>query len=77
MSSSIIHTKGGIPDTGTHYKALIENLREAQNNALILGHLHADNDALHAKGWHAVAENLGITIKIIAELAAKGTMRMQ
>lgn len=75
--SAIIHTKGGIPDTATHYKALIENLREAQNNALILGHLHKDNDALHAKGWYAIGENLDLTIKIIAELAAKGTIKLQ
>lgn len=73
--SALIHTKGGIPDTATHYKALIDNLREAQNNALVLGHLHMGNDPLHAKGWHAIAENLDLTIAIIANLASKGTIR--
>lgn len=70
--SSIIHTKGGTPDTATHFSSLIHNLREAQNDAYILGHLHKENDPLHAKGWMAVGENLEVMISLITGMAAKG-----
>lgn len=73
--SSIIHTKGGTPDTATHFSSLVHNLREAQNDALVLGHLHGETDPLHAKGWFAIAENLDVMITLITGMAAKGVVK--
>lgn len=63
---------GGVPDTGLTYKKLIDHLREAQDCAAVLGHLHGPNDPLHGQGWLAVSENINKTVDIIAMLAAKG-----
>lgn len=63
---------GGVPDTALTYKKLVDHLREAQDCAAVLGHLHGPNDQLHGQGWLAVSEQLGNMTSIIAQLAARG-----
>lgn len=53
-------TTAGRPDRGVTYAKLMDHLREAQECAAMLSHLHNtegnDRDKLIAKGWLAVAE---------------------
>jgi hypothetical protein len=53
-------TVGGRPDRGTTYAKLMEHLRQAQECAALLAHLHNtegnDRDKLIARGWLACAE---------------------
>jgi hypothetical protein len=56
----------------------MHHLEEAQNQALVMGHLHnTEDDNMHkllAKGWYGVGEMLQMTREQIRQLAMK---RMQ
>ena len=71
-------TLGGIATKDEAYRKLIWHLEEAQNQALVIGHLHNTEDdnlsKLLAKGWYGVGEMLAMTREQIRQLAMK---RMQ
>lgn len=71
-------TIGGIATKDEAYRKLIHHLEEAENNALVIGHLHKTEDgqmdALLAKGWYGIGEMLHNAREQIRRLATK---RMQ
>jgi hypothetical protein len=71
-------TIGGIATKDEAYRKLMHHLEEAQNQALVIGHLHNTEDSamdkLMAKGWYGVGEMLQMTREQIRQLAMK---RMQ
>jgi hypothetical protein len=71
-------TFAGIPTKDEAYRKLMHHLEEAQNQALVIGHLHNTEDdnisKLLAKGWYGVGEMLQMTREQIRQLAMK---RMQ
>jgi hypothetical protein len=71
-------TIGGIATKDEAYRKLMHHLEEAQNQALVIGHLHNTEDSkmdkLLAKGWYGVGEMLQMTREQIRQLAMK---RMQ
>jgi hypothetical protein len=77
MSESF-STIGGIATKDEAYRKLMHHLEEAQNQALVIGHLHqtedSNRDKLMAKGWYGVGEMLAMTREQIRQLAMK---RMQ
>lgn len=77
MSESF-STIGGIATKDEAYRKLMHHLEEAENQALVIGHLHNTEDdnmsKLLAKGWYGVGEMLKMTRVQIRELAMK---RMQ
>jgi hypothetical protein len=69
-------TIGGIPSRSTVYMKLCDTLRDAQDCAAMMAHLHnTENDAdkLHAQGWFAIEELLKRLIHQITALAAGKT----
>lgn len=75
---SNIPTFGGQPTRGETYAKLIHHLREAQDMAAVMAHLHNtegnEMDKLLARGWLGVEELIkGMTNKV-TQLAMK---RMQ
>jgi len=73
---SYIETSGGVPTKGDAFAKMLHFLREAQNQALILGHLHQTEDTpqdrLLASGWRGVAEMLDLTCKNVTVMATRG-----
>lgn len=71
-------TIGGIATKDEAYRKLMHHLEEAQNQALVIGHLHNTEDdnmsKLMAKGWYGVGEMLQMTREQIRQLAMR---RMQ
>lgn len=71
-------TIGGIATKDEAYRKMMHHLEEAQNQALVIGHLWNTEDdnmsKLLAKGWYGVGEMLGHTREQIRQLAMK---RMQ
>jgi hypothetical protein len=71
-------TIGGIATKDEAYRKLMHHLEEAQNQALVIGHLHNTEDSavdkLMAKGWYGVGEMLQMVRMQIRELAKR---RMQ
>ena len=71
-------TFGGIPTKDEAYRKLMHHLEEAQNQALVIGHLHNTEDdnvsKLMAKGWHGMGEMLAMVREQVRQLAMK---RMQ
>lgn len=67
-------THGGTPSRGLVYSKLCELLREAQDCACLMAHLHQtegnDADKLLAKGWLGIAELLDRLTAQITKLAA-------
>jgi hypothetical protein len=64
-----------LPTRGEKFTELLEHLREAQEAAAMLGHLHADEDPLVSKGWLAVSEMLGLTVHNVTKLATRGRIK--
>lgn len=75
---SYIETRGGSPTRGEAYTKLMYHLDEAQNQALVISHLHATEDSqtdkLFAKGWLGVGELLRLFKFRVTELA-KGNLQ--
>lgn len=71
-------TIGGIATKDEAYRKMMHHLEEAQNQALVIGHLWNTEDdnwsKLLAKGWYGVGEMLAMTREQIRQLAMK---RMQ
>lgn len=71
-------TKAGIPTRGDTYAKLIHHLREAQDSAAMLAHLHNTEsnpkDVIIAKGWFNVEE---LIKKMIHNLAVLAKWQMQ
>ena len=71
-------TIGGIATKDEAYRKLMHHLEEAQNQALVIGHLHNTEDdnvsKLMAKGWHGMGEMLAMVREQVRQLAMK---RMQ
>ena len=67
-------TIGGTVTRGEAYSKLMHHLREAQDQAAVLSHLHnteaSKMDALMAQGWLAISEMLKLTRNNIIKLAA-------
>lgn len=53
-------TIGGVPSRAVVYAKLMDNLRECQDSAALMAHLHNtegnDMDKLLAKGWLGISE---------------------
>jgi len=68
-------TIGGQVTRGETYAKLMDHLREAQECACVLSHLHNtegnDMDKLLAKGWLGVAEMFRVTQLKITQMAMK------
>lgn len=60
MSQQRWETQGGLPTPALMYEQLMDHLRQAQENALMLSHLVHTEDAIKdkamASGWMAIAE---------------------
>lgn len=73
MSDSKYSTIGGVATRGEAYSKLIHHLREAQDQAAVLAHLHntEDNhmDRLLAKGWLGIEEMLKMMVRNVTTLA--------
>lgn len=68
-------TVGGIPTQGECFAKLIHHIREAQEQALMLGHLaKANDDHLNSKGWLGVGEMLG---NVVIQVTRFATGKMQ
>lgn len=71
-------TIGGVPTKDEAYRKLMHHLEEAQDQALVIGHLHNTEDdnmsKLMAKGWYGMGEMLALVREKIRLLA---TRRMQ
>ncbi len=69
-------TVGGQVTRGEAYAKLLEFLREAQDQALVLAHLHntesSDHDKASARGWLMIAEQLRRMQHVITDLARAG-----
>lgn len=68
-------TLGGVATRDEAYRKLMHHLEEAQNQALVIGHLHKTEDGamdqLMAKGWYGIGELLEQTRVKIRQLAMK------
>jgi len=68
-------TIGGIATKDEAYRKLMWHLEEAQNQALVIGHLANTEDdnasKLMAKGWYGVGEMLAMTKENIRKLAMR------
>lgn len=74
MSSGIFDTTiGGVPSRSIVYAKLLEHIREAQECAALMAHLHNtegnDMDKLLAKGWLGVSEMFKMTGHTVTTLA--------
>lgn len=71
---SNIPTIGGAPSRSEVYLKLLDHVREAQELAAIMGHLHntEDNhmDKLLAKGWLGISELFGRLAIQITKMAS-------
>jgi hypothetical protein len=65
-------TQAGMPTKGLEFSQMIDALRQAQEHAIMLSHLTADEDKLVAQGWLAVSEMLKLTVINVTKLATKG-----
>ncbi len=67
-----------VPTRGETYAKLIEHLRQAQDDAAMMAHLHNtegnDMDKLLARGWLGTSEMLKLIAYQITELA-KGRLQ--
>ena len=69
-------TTAGVPTRGDAYTKLMHHLKEAEDQAYVLSHLHntedAELDKLMAKGWLGVGQLLdSIHTRIVALAANK------
>jgi hypothetical protein len=66
-------TIGGVATKDEAYRKLMHHLEEAQNQALVIGHLYNTEDSnvdkLLAKGWYGVGEMLQHTREQIRQIA--------
>lgn len=68
-------TIGGQVTQGECFAKLTHHLREAQEQALMLGHLaKANDDHLNSKGWLGVGEMLG---NVVIQVTKFATGRLQ
>lgn len=62
-----------VPSKGEAFAALIDHLRNAQEQAAVLGHLaHSNQDRRLGDAWLNVSELLKLTQHHITDLATKG-----
>lgn len=75
---SYIETKGGVPTRGEAYTKLIYHLREAENQAYVISHLHGTEDGAVDKQmallWQLAGENIA---RMVATLTSLATGNMQ
>jgi len=68
-------TIGGVVTRGETYAKMMHHIREAQDCAAVMSHLHNtegnDADSLLAKGWLGVSEMLKMMQFQLTELAKK------
>lgn len=68
-------TFAGIATKDEAYRKLMHHLEEAENQALVIGHLHntedGNMDKLLAKGWYGVGEMLHNAREQIRRLAMR------
>ena len=66
-------TVGGVPSRSMVYAKLLENVRECQDLAALMSHLHQtegnDMDKLLAKGWLGMSEMFKLTAHQVTLLA--------
>lgn len=70
-----IETIGGVPTKGEAFAKLVHHLREAQEQAAVIGHLHSENDKMDrllAKGWLGISEMLKMLTHNVTQMATKG-----
>lgn len=67
-------TIGGTVTQGEAYAKLLSLLRDAQDQALVLAHLHRANDSndIRSSGWRGVGELLDRLCGQITKLATSG-----
>ena len=68
-----IETKGGVPTRGEAYLKLLHHLREAEDQAYIMSHLHNtegnDADKALSQLWMMVGERLKVMANQVTSLA--------
>ena len=71
-------TRGGMVTKGETYSKMMWHLREAEDCAYVISHLHQTEgnkkDELLAMGWRTISENLKMMQRFITNLAQR---RMQ
>jgi hypothetical protein len=71
--SEMIPTFGGHASRSETFAKLLHHIREAQNLAAVMGHLHNtegnDADRLHAKGWLGMSEMFNLIAHQVTMLA--------
>lgn len=76
MTSGIFDTTvAGVPSRAVVYAKLMNHLRESQELAALLAHLHGtesnDMDRLLQKGWLGISEMFKLTQKHITDMAMR------
>jgi len=69
-------TIAGVPTRGEAFSKLLYHVREAQDQAAVLAHLHNTEgvkDKALAKGWLKVSEMLKRFVDVVIEIAQRGT----
>lgn len=70
-------TSAGKVSRADTYKKLVELLREAQDQALILGHMDkADDEMVRGQGFLAMGELLGRAASQVTKLAVSGRTKL-
>lgn len=78
MANSKYSTTAGVPTRGDAYAKLMFHIREAQDQAAVLAHLHNTEglrDQTLAAGWLKVSEMLRRFVDVVIQIAQKGTMQ--
>lgn len=69
-----IETKGGVPTRGEAYLKLLHHIREAEDQAYIMSHLHNtegnEADKALSRMWMMVGERLKVMAEQITNLAS-------
>lgn len=69
-------TTAGIPTRGETYARLLASIRDAQDQAAMLAHLHNTEDSAHdkasARGWLMIEEQLKRFAHVVTEIATRG-----
>ena len=70
---SYIETRGGQPSRADTYAKLLHHLREAQNQAALMAHLHntesSEHDKAATRGWLFIEDLIGKMCTQITTLA--------
>ncbi len=68
-------TQGGVPTKGLTFSKLVDHLRQAEECAYMLAHLHADESEVMCAGWRACGDMFKLLIDRVTKLATSGRLQ--